>query len=119
MIRRYIVISYRSFPWPETRRGRGKNKVIFERKHAKSIAGPGFAYVPETLRLELRGKVTTTRGNTGDAGAGKNWKSGNSPGEIAKSKWALWKLSQTSLSWPLRFYRVESNGRETVDDGQR
>lgn len=37
----------------------------------------------------------------------KNWKSGNSLDEIAKSKWpSLKKFRRRPLSWTLRFYRA-------------
>lgn len=41
----------------------------------------------------------------------KNWKSGNSLDEIAKSKWpSLKKFRRRPLSWTLRFYRAVANG---------
>ena len=103
-------------------RGREKNKVISERKHVKSIAAPGSN---GTLRLslslslsplgELRGKVTTTRGNTAATRRGQTTREEGderigkveiAPAKLLSRNGLPRNFRRRPLSWALRFYRA-------------
>ena len=94
-----IAISYRSFPrGPKHTRccgGEKKKQGNFRKETREIDSGSGFERARDFTTLsESCVEKSRPRGGTPWQTRGwKNWKSGNSPGEIAKSKWASLKLS--------------------------